>query len=52
MFRGDTYVISIKNPNHVSKGVASLTLDGAAVEGNVIAPVGDGAVHQVVVELG
>lgn len=45
-------MISIQNPNHVSKGVASLTLDGAAVEGNIIAPVGDGAVHQVVVTLG
>lgn len=52
VFRGDTYVIQIKNPNHVSKGVASLTLDGAAVEGNIIAPVLDGGVHQVVVELG
>ncbi|WP_339270554.1 glycosyl transferase [Paenibacillus sp. FSL R5-0470] len=52
VFRGDTYVIQIKNPNHVSKGVVSLTLDGTAVEGNIIAPVGDGAVHQVVVELG
>ncbi|MBY9079650.1 glycosyl transferase [Paenibacillus sp. HN-1] len=52
VFRGDTYVIKIKNPNHVSKGVASLTLDGAAVEGNIIAPVLDGGVHQVVVELG
>ncbi|MNM27541.1 N,N'-diacetylchitobiose phosphorylase [compost metagenome] len=52
VFRGDTYIIQIKNPNHVSKGVASLTLDGAAVEGNIIAPVLDGGVHQVVVELG
>ncbi|MNB80531.1 N,N'-diacetylchitobiose phosphorylase [compost metagenome] len=52
VFRGDTYVIQIKNPNHVSKGVASLTLDGAAVESNIIAPVLDGGVHQVVVELG
>lgn len=52
VFRGDTYVIQIKNPNHVSKGVASLTLDGAAVEGNIITPVLDGRVHQVVVELG
>ncbi|MBW4083042.1 GH36-type glycosyl hydrolase domain-containing protein [Paenibacillus sp. S150] len=52
VFRGDTYVIQIKNPEHVSKGVASLTLDGTAAQGNIIAPVGDGAVHHVVVELG
>lgn len=52
VFRGDTYVIRIENPNHVSKGVASLTLDGTPVEGNIITPVLDGGVHQVVVQLG
>ncbi|WP_310549918.1 GH36-type glycosyl hydrolase domain-containing protein [Paenibacillus glufosinatiresistens] len=52
VFRGDTYVIDIQNPNHVSKGVASLTLNGAPVEGNVIKPVMDGGEHQVVVVLG
>ncbi|MNZ63465.1 N,N'-diacetylchitobiose phosphorylase [compost metagenome] len=52
VFRGDTYVIKISNPGHVSKGVKSLTLDGAQVDGNVIPPVGDGAAHEVVVVLG
>lgn len=52
VFRGDTYVIEVKNPQHVSKGVARLTLDGQPVEGNVITPAGDGGVHRVVVELG
>ncbi|MNZ37581.1 N,N'-diacetylchitobiose phosphorylase [compost metagenome] len=52
VFRGDTYVIKISNPNHVSKGVKSITLNGAAVEGIVIPPVGDGGTHEVVVVLG
>lgn len=52
VFRGDTYVIEINNPNHVEKGVKSITVDGLPIQGNVISPAGDGRVHQVVVELG
>ncbi|MDF2586499.1 MAG: glycosyltransferase 36 [Anaerocolumna sp.] len=51
-FRGDTYKITIKNPNHVSKGVSKLTVDGKEVSGNVIPTVGDGKVHEVEVVLG
>lgn len=36
VYRGVTYNIEIKNPNKVQKGVASLTVDGVEVEGNVI----------------
>ena len=35
-FRGVTYNITVKNPNHVEKGIASMTVDGTAVEGNMI----------------
>lgn len=35
-FRGVTYRISIHNPEHVEKGVLSLTVDGAPTEGNII----------------
>lgn len=52
VFRGDTYVIKISNPDHVSKGVKSITLNGTPVEGNVIPPVGDSGIHEVVVVLG
>ncbi|WP_040952586.1 GH36-type glycosyl hydrolase domain-containing protein [Gorillibacterium massiliense] len=52
VFRGDTYVIKISNPNHVSKGVASVTVDGKAIAGNVLPAIGDGAVHQVEVVMG
>ncbi|HBE09329.1 MAG TPA: glycosyl transferase, partial [Lachnospiraceae bacterium] len=51
-FRGDTFEITFTNPNHVNKGVKSLTVDGKAVDGNVIPVFGDGAVHKVEVVLG
>ena len=35
-YRGVIYNIEIKNPNKVQKGVASLTVDGKEIEGNVI----------------
>ena len=51
-FRGDKYEIEVKNPSHVQKGVATLTIDGKAVDGCVIPFVGDGATHKVEVVLG
>ena len=35
-FRGCTYRIEVKNPGGVQKGIASMTVDGKAVEGNII----------------
>jgi cellobiose phosphorylase len=35
-FRGVTYHITVKNPNGAEKGVASMTVDGTPVEGNMI----------------
>jgi len=35
-FRGATYEITISNPDGVSTGVRSLTVDGTAVDGNVV----------------
>jgi cellobiose phosphorylase len=35
-FRGVEYRIDVKNPKHVSKGVASLTVNGKKVQGNII----------------
>ena len=51
-FRGDTYEITIKNPDHVNKGVKKLTVDGAEVEGCIVPVAGDGKTHQVEVVLG
>ena len=51
-FRGATYAIDIQNPSHVCRGVKSVTVDGKAIEGNVLPVFGDGKVHQVTVTLG
>jgi cellobiose phosphorylase len=51
VFRGAKYNITVKNPDHVSKGVKSMTVDGKAVEGNVI-PAFENGEHEVVVVLG
>ncbi|HEY4720450.1 MAG TPA: glycosyl transferase, partial [Anaerolineae bacterium] len=51
-FREATYVIEVKNPDHVNTGVTSVKVDGALVA-NKIAPVfADGQTHQVEVVLG
>ena len=47
-FRGVTYHITVKNPNHVEKGIASLTVDGTAINGTRI-PF-DGSKKEVYVE--
>ncbi len=35
-FRGAVYHIQVHNPDHVQKGIRSLTVNGKAIEGNVI----------------
>jgi len=52
VFRGDTYNITVKNPNHVSTGVAKLVVDGKEIQGNIIPYVGDKKQHDVEVVLG
>ena len=47
-FRGVTYHITVKNPNHVEKGITSLTVDGTAINGAQI-PF-DGSKKEVYVE--
>jgi len=50
-FRGATYRITVSNPDHVSKGVRGMTVDGAPVAGNIV-PVFTGGEHTVEVTLG
>lgn len=52
VFRGDIFEVEVKNPNHVSKGVKSLVVDGKEVEGNVIPMFNDGQKHTVVATMG
>ena len=51
-FRGNKYIIEVKNPNHVCKGVAKLVVDGKEISGNVIPVEGRNEVHHVEVTLG
>ncbi len=51
-FRNTTYNINIKNPNHVSKGVKSMTIDGNHFEGNIAPLFKDGKTHYINIILG
>lgn len=35
-FRNATYLIEIRNPNGVSKGISTITIDGNSIDGNII----------------
>jgi cellobiose phosphorylase len=48
-FRGATLNITVKNESKSCKGVKSLTVDGKAVDGNVVPVFTDGKAHEVVV---
>lgn len=49
--RGTVYNITVQNPEHKSKGVTKLTVDGKEVTGNVIPYLCDGKTHTVVAVL-
>jgi cellobiose phosphorylase len=51
-FRGTKYHIEVKNPDHVSKGVKSITINGNLVQGNIIPLNTSGKDQNVVVTLG
>src|SRR5512137_728845 len=46
-FRGSTYRITVKNPNHVAKGVRKMLVDGKCAEGNVVRVAVAGGEHAV-----
>ena len=50
--QGATYNITVKNPDHVCKGIKSVTVDGKAVEGNVLPVAENGATVNVEVVMG
>jgi cellobiose phosphorylase len=51
-FRGADYHITVDNSAGVEKGVKSITIDGAPLEGTVIPAYGDSKIHKVNVVLG
>jgi cellobiose phosphorylase len=50
-FRDAVYNIKIENPDKVSHGIKSLTVDGKAVEGNIIPDFKEGT-HEVIAVMG
>ena len=51
-FRGATYNINVSNPDHVSKGVKSISVDRKAVNGLTVNSMAPGQTYQVDVLLG
>ncbi|MBN1556540.1 MAG: glycosyl transferase [Lentisphaerae bacterium] len=52
LFRGADYRITVRNPDHVCRGVKRLLLDGAPVAGAAIPPGESGRVYRVEATLG
>ena len=52
IFRGARYTITVENPEHVCKGVKTITVDGYPLEGNVLPVFSDDTEHEVHVILG
>lgn len=52
VYRGVTYNIQINNPNGVSKGVESVTVNGKLIEGNILPLLDQAMPHDVIVTMG
>ncbi len=51
-FRNSLYIITVKNPRHVSKGIKEILVDGAKLSGNFLPAFEDGKTHNVTVVMG
>ena len=52
VFRGSRYLITVKNPRHVCRGIQSVSVDGKPISETVIPAFADGADHSVEAVLG
>ena len=52
VFRGITYKIEVKNPNHVSKGIKSVKADGKEIASKIVPVFSDGKEHSVEIIMG
>ncbi|MFA4858875.1 MAG: glycosyl transferase, partial [Candidatus Margulisiibacteriota bacterium] len=52
VWRGATYNIKVRNPQHLSFGVKSLRVDGKRTEGNLVPAFNDNKKHIIEVEMG
>ncbi len=51
-FRNAVYKIAVQNPEHVSKGIEEIIVDGDKTKGNIIPAFEDGKTHNVTVVMG
>ncbi|MFT7562188.1 MAG: cellobiose phosphorylase, partial [Flavobacteriales bacterium] len=51
-FRGASYAIEVKNPDHICKGVKSIEVDGRVIEGNTLPLIAEGGSCKVVLTMG
>jgi len=51
-FRGAVYRIEVENPEHISKGVRTVRVDGDEIQGDVLPIYADGKTHHVQVTMG
>ena len=51
-YRGAVYRITVENPHHVEKGIASIAVDGTPITGNVLPPAAPGTEVRVRVVMG
>ena len=51
-YRGSNYIINVKNPDHVSKGIKKIVVDGKEISGNILPVFNDGKDHNVEVIMG
>jgi cellobiose phosphorylase len=52
VYRGDTYNIEVKNPQHVSKGIKTIKVDGKIIKQPILPLFGDRVAHKVEIEMG
>jgi len=51
-FRNAVYAVTVENPDHVSKGVRTVTVEGKALRTNLLPAYSDGKRHVVKVTMG
>jgi cellobiose phosphorylase len=51
-YRGATYLIEVRNPDQVSKGVKTIRVNGQEIEGNIVPLLAVGQTHRVQVIMG
>jgi cellobiose phosphorylase len=52
VFRGATYAIEVRNPEHINKGIKTITVDGQPISEQILPIFEDDQLHQVVVNMG